>query len=46
MTTKTAFTNRGIDVEPLLAFKEMAQEYPVKADRNPIAVAEWVGGDQ
>jgi uncharacterized OsmC-like protein len=46
MSTKTANINIGIDVEPLLAFKEMVRDDHTKADRNPIATAEWVGGDQ
>ncbi|HSG18446.1 MAG TPA: OsmC family protein [Anaerolineae bacterium] len=46
MTTKVANINKGIDVEPLLAFKDMVREDHTKADRNPTVVAEWVGGDQ
>jgi uncharacterized OsmC-like protein len=46
MITHAADINRGIDVEALLAFKEVTREDPTKADRNPIAVAEWIGGDQ
>ena len=38
--------NQGIDVAPLLKFKDIAQKDPSKADRHPTLVAEWVGGDQ
>jgi len=38
--------NNGIEVEPLLAFKEKVANDPTNADRNPEVVAEWVGGDQ
>lgn len=46
MTTKVKNINKGIEVEPLLAFKDKVLEDHTKADRFPTAVAEWVGGDQ
>lgn len=38
--------NQGIDVQPLLAFKEKVVNDPANADRNPTVLAEWTGGDQ
>lgn len=38
--------NKGIDIGPLLAFKEEVRNDSSNADRNPTVVAEWVGGDQ
>lgn len=38
--------NKGIDVEPLLAFKEKVVADAANADRSPTVLAEWVGGDQ
>ena len=46
MNTNVSTVNKGIDVEPLLAFREAAKLDPSKADRNPTLTAEWVGGDQ
>lgn len=46
MTPLTANLNKGIDIEPLLGFKEIVRTHPHKADRNPTVLAEWVGGDQ
>jgi uncharacterized OsmC-like protein len=46
MTSEVAHINKGIDVESLLAFKDMVREDPTHADRNPTVVAEWTGGDQ
>lgn len=46
MTGKAPNQNKGIDIGPLLAFKDKVQEDPRRADRNPTLVAEWVGGDQ
>jgi uncharacterized OsmC-like protein len=41
-----ATQNKGIDTAPLLAFKEKVKVDPSNADRNPVALAEWVSGDQ
>ncbi len=46
MTAGEVQINQGVDVERLLAFKNMVQADPTRADRHPTAVAEWVGGDQ
>jgi uncharacterized OsmC-like protein len=46
MRTMTVEINEGINVGPLLAFKEIVRQDPSNADRNPTATAEWVGGDQ
>lgn len=46
MNTKVKNVNKGIDVEPLLAFKDAVRLDPARAERNPTLVAEWVGGDQ
>ncbi len=46
MNAKTQNINKGIDVEPLLAFKEKVHEDFTNADRSPTVLAEWVGGDQ
>ena len=46
MNTQSSIINKGIDVEPLLAFRNAAKLDPNKADRNPTLTAEWVGGDQ
>ncbi len=45
MTDLVKIINRGIDIETLLAFKQMVHEDHAKADRDPTVVAEWVGGD-
>jgi uncharacterized OsmC-like protein len=46
MTAHGAIINDGIDIKPLLEFKDRVREDPSKADRNPTVVAEWTGGDQ
>jgi uncharacterized OsmC-like protein len=42
----TDMLNKDIDIKPLLAFKEKVREDYTNADRNPMVLAEWVGGDQ
>ena len=46
MHTKVSIINNGIEVEPLLAFRDSVKLDPTKADRNLTLTAEWVGGDQ
>lgn len=46
MKTTAPVINKGIEVEPLLAFQHSVKLDPTKADRNLTLVAEWVGGDQ
>lgn len=46
MNAKPPSIIKGIDVEPLLAFKEKVRGDFTNADRNPTVLAEWVGGDQ
>jgi uncharacterized OsmC-like protein len=46
MNTKALIINKGIEVEPLLAFRDSVKLDPTKADRNLTLTAEWVGGDQ
>jgi uncharacterized OsmC-like protein len=46
MNTKVSGINKGIEVEPLLAFRDAVKLDPTKADRNLTLIAEWVGGDQ
>ncbi len=46
MTAENPNLNKGIDIEPLLAFKDKVREDSTNADRHPTVLAEWVGGDQ
>jgi len=46
MAGKAPYQNKGVDIGPLLAFKDKVQDDPQRADRNPTLIAEWVGGDQ
>lgn len=46
MHTKVSIINNGIEVEPLLAFRDSVKLDPTKADRNLTLTAEWMGGDQ
>jgi uncharacterized OsmC-like protein len=46
MNTKVPVINKGIEVEPLLAFRDSVKLDPTKANRNLTLTAEWVGGDQ
>lgn len=44
MTTEA--TINGVDLRELQSFREKTLEDPSCADRNPIALAEWKGGDR
>lgn len=46
MNANVSVINKGVDVEPLLGFREAVRLDPTKADRNLTLVAEWVDGDQ
>ena len=46
MTDQPKNVNKGIDISPLLNFREIVSDNPGKANRDPTLVAEWVGGDQ
>ncbi len=46
MNANVANINDGIDVEPLLKYKDKVRADPSRADRNPTVVAEWTGGGQ
>lgn len=38
--------NKGIDIEPILAFQERVKKDSSEADRNPTMVGKWTGSDQ
>ena len=38
--------NKGINVKPLLEFKEKVEKDGSHADRNPTMVGKWTGGDE
>lgn len=46
MSAEKPILNIGIDIKPLLDFKEKVREDFTNADRHPTVLAEWVGGDQ
>jgi hypothetical protein len=43
MKANVANINDGIDIKPLLEYKDKVREDPTEADRNPTVVAEWTG---
>lgn len=45
MTRKDDNLNKGIDIEPLIEFKELVKSDSRHADRDPKMEGKWIGGD-
>ncbi len=46
MAKERGLLNKGIDIEPLLKFKERVIKDSSQADRDPTMVGSWPGGEE